>query len=184
MAKKSVDVLPMSVDATGIMETKLTRSEAIELMLEEAKEQISAKMAALEAERNKLRNLTKDEVIELATAGRVSFSWNRKGGDVNFTTPTKLPTWFVERQKRDEELGKEISLLTHTKYALDEKGKAKLIIMKQVLEGSEEGRKFLEDVSKMALGLTTRLIKAAEDPPKPQLETTTTVKVTTTVKES
>ncbi len=185
MAKKKV-TLPMTVDSNGIMETKLTRSEAIELMLEEAREQTGNRVKAIEKELHDLQHLSPDELDDLhavAKNAHMRIAWNGEEVNVSFDVKSSaFPKWIKERRARQKDLEEERNTLYTVQRSLEDKGKAKLAIMKQVLESNDEGRKFLAQVEQMSVALSAKLFEVAKQPPAPKMiEAKTTVTVKTTL---
>lgn len=186
--------LPLNVGTEEVMETKLTRSEAIELMLQEAVEQTQARIQQIENEIRDLEDLSIEELRELLGCGSIGggrihhVTWR---SEAHNTTSASVevsydgaPAWLLAKRDRKFALEKERSGLYDVQRALQDKGKAKLQIMKQVLEGSEPGRAFLKQIEQMSVALTSRLFTAAGAPKSlPEVSVTTTVSVKATVKE-
>ncbi len=156
VAKKSYFAAP------GIVETKLSRSEAVELMLEEATKQNHEAKEKLKIERSKLLFLSQEELVSLATHNtdlkpRISmYGYKRSQDDgqveFSFNFDTDIP-WFAERLQKLKTLDEQITAHDNVAYELRDKGKAKLAIMKQVLGQTPDGRRFLEQISSMSLTL-------------------------------
>jgi hypothetical protein len=189
MTKKK-ETLPLSVETDGLLETKLTRSEAIELMLEQAKELNDQRLKEIDEEHRELHKITHGELVMLTEAfskgGTIEFNGWGGGEGLSFggrLLLKEMPAWAKERQKRIQALADERSSLYNIQRALNDRGKAKLAIMKQVLESSAEGKAFLSQIEKMSISLNGRLLKAEKDPPTKMLVADTTVTVITKVKE-
>jgi hypothetical protein len=187
--------LPLNVGTEEVMETKLTRSEAIELMLQEAAEQVEARQKQIEKEMSDLEDLAPEELRELLDVGAITggrihhVHWRVESGHTQTSASievdyTKAPSSLLAKRDRKIELEQERGRLYDVARALQDKGKAKLQIMKQVLEGSEQGRAFLRQIEQMSLALNARLITNAAAPrPLPEVSVTTTVSVKASVKE-
>lgn len=186
--------LPLAVDTGEVMETKLTRSEAIELMLQEAVEQSQAWIQRIEKEIQGLEDLEYNEITELVMCGAISKGrihhtvWRSEAHNATSASIEvdygKAPAWLIAKRDRKFALEQERSRLWDVNRALQDKGKAKLQIMKQVLEGSEQGRAFLKQIEQMSVALNGRLFAAAGGPKAlPDVSVTTTVSMKATVKE-
>ena len=196
MAKsKKKDELPLTIDVSGIMETKITRSEAIEMMLQESLEKVQRQCKELHKEKSSLGSITVAQLIELLDSvddNSISVSFDHWYGNVNDTVNTavriprkncRTPQWFVERQERHKQIVLEERRLQEVEGALRDRGKAKLTIMKQVLEGNDEGRAFLKQVESMSVALNGRLLANAGVPKSPTTTTITRMSQIVTVEE-
>ena len=166
---ETVATLPLTVDTTGIMETKLTRSEAIELMLQDAIERVEAQLKENRQKQHDVQQLTHAEVQQLIPlqpkrsrfAPRFHIGDNMVSVDITYDA-SNIPQFIKDKENEYRILLGENNRLNDVLRVLQDRGKAKLTIMKQVLEGSEDGRDFLRKVESMSVSLTGRLIKASE----------------------
>ena len=175
--------LPLEVDTSGLLETKLTRSEAIELMLQQAMEQVETRTKENRARLLKLRDITFEQVQDLLgvvpDAAEVHYkNYDNKTVQITLTIPYDSSVtlqWLKDGQTEYKALNEENDKLYDVHRVLADRGKAKLAIMKQVLEGSSEGRVFLKQIETMSVALNGKLFANAGKPSEPQLTTTTTI---------
>lgn len=175
--------LPLEVDTSGLMETKLTRSEAIELMLQQAVEQVETRTKEIETRLRELCVITPEQVQDLLGAVHKEVlvhhrDYDNADAQVSIHVPydsCMTPQWLKDGLIEYKALNEEKRRLYDVHRVLIDRGKAKLAIMKQVLEGSSEGRAFLKQIETMSVALNGKLFANAGGPKLPQLTTTTTI---------
>jgi hypothetical protein len=153
-----------------LIETKLTKSEAIDLLVEEMRDEIEKERTAISGEDRTIRDSLKHEdfaaalrtakiTVELPSTYRESFEvsirFSGQLGKFPIDTQHKLSR-LQELHKRQEELGKRIHELSDTK------GRVRNTILKTMLEGTEQGKKFLELLSGLRLKVTPKLAARAQ----------------------
>lgn len=152
-----------------LVETKLTKTEAIDLVVEEMKDEVNKRRLEVDAEIKRLRkDITLQELAPLF--GGCTFnvevpSTYTEGYSVSFNTgrlgigrfPKELQTKLsriAALSKEQEELGKRINELNESK------GKIRNAILKTMLEGTDQGRQFLQLLGDLKLRVSPKLTEA------------------------
>lgn len=149
---------------TQLIETKLTKTEAIELLVSEMKNELESKRSKLGAERDALAGSFTIDDFPMFKYGKFSISkeyGNRNIFSVSFASKVNLsdlPAEVVRKVTRLRELEDEIERLGKQSYELDNGNKAKLTILKTMLEGSEEGKRFLQLLDGLKLKVSPKLL--------------------------
>jgi hypothetical protein len=153
-----------------LVETKLTKTEAIDLLVEEMKSELEAKRAEATARKKSLSNWDISELendlldrgtrevglgyYEEEMPGKVKVS-------INLEIPSsKLPPDLRAQINKYRAAAKEESALSHSIHELDgNKNKVRNAILRTMLENSEQGQKFLKLLNGLKLKASPKLLQ-------------------------
>lgn len=170
--KKEDPAAPQVINVEAIVESKLSKSEAIGLIIDAAQRRVNERIEEIGRKLNELANIGHEEGMKLAHGGkvRVDFrTWNASHGHsptvviaVNREyTMASMPTALLKRYSRYVELEAERGRLYSMQGALNERERAKNYVLRQTLEGTEEGRALLQALDAMSIRLGGQLELAA-----------------------
>ncbi len=150
-----------------LIETKLTKTEAIDLLVEEMRTELEAERADVDRQMKALSaSITLKDLSPGLTDIRVDINVPGKyrsdyhvgiAGDVKLSrfsahVQSKLSR-LKELTERQEELGKRHHELSESKARI------RTVILKSLLEGSEQGQKFLELLDSLRLKVSPKLLQ-------------------------
>jgi hypothetical protein len=150
-----------------LVETKLTKSELIDVLIEEMKVSNEKARQELQAEVDRLRaSFTSDDILGMLRGLPVRIEpsgggTNRKYFQVFFNASWEVSSFSPgvrERLERITELVAEQDRLSQQAYHLNEK-RARGTILKTMLEGSEQGREFLRLLDGLKVKVNTKLLR-------------------------
>jgi hypothetical protein len=149
-------------NALSLVETKLTKGEAIDLLVQEFKNDLEAKIKENERQIKELESsfTTADLVAGTVRFFTMSERYSHSKLMLSFriernqlSTSGKLKVDALER------LSEEREVMRKQEYAFESKGnKAKNMILKAMLEGSEEGKQFLALLDGLKLKVAPKLL--------------------------
>ena len=150
MAEKNTTV----VEAQSIIESKLTKTEAIEIMVDDILRELNRAAKNAEAEISKLKRVSVKDVAHLLKEAELSYShsrYERNGGFNISVTYTTVPTAtllkdpvLADRAQRLKDLQEEHTSIQDQIHKLtNDKASTKVALLKSILEGSPEGRDWL-----------------------------------------
>lgn len=150
------------------VETKLTRSEIIDLVIESVHEDLNKKKDELERALNSLRKVQLTPEIEKLVLSRtvVSIYVPYDGGQptlsatVNDNDHFPLPKELKNHGGQVIKLKKEINEVEQALRQLQNKSAAKNTILKRFLEGTAEGRELLRRIGEFKMQLKTKMLTA------------------------
>jgi hypothetical protein len=148
------------------VETKLTKSEVIELIIESMSSELKAQEHALEEELKTICNFPLSEVAALLTSATVNIreSWNDKSKiQLSLSAELKNVGALTARVGRMHAVQAELQRIRTVRNELEgNKQRAKNEILKRFLEQTDEGRTVLEQINSFKLKLQTKLLAAAK----------------------
>jgi hypothetical protein len=163
----------------SFIEMKLSKGEAIDLLIVELKDEIAKSVRDLEHQIKEIsKTFTFKDVAAVVSENfpvSLSFGYKDDGtvsiqlGDRDYGNglslkPSKLPADVQERLKQRGELTREKQRLEHMLHRLeDKKGDARSVIMRQMLESTTSGRRFLSLIQDLRLQVKPKLQLAAKN---------------------
>lgn len=153
-----------------LIETKLTKTEAIDLLVEEMKDEVTKERDAVKARTQAVRDSVRIEDLVSSMKGaqiqiEVPTSY-REDYRITFKVEGKLGKFPAAVQKQLHELNElnDKQELLGKKYAElnDSKGRVRNTILKTMLEGSDKGRQFLQLLGDLKLRVTPKLSARAQ----------------------
>ena len=163
----------------SFIEMKLTKGEAIDLLIVELKEELAKSVRDLEKQIKDINATFKfadvASVISENFAVSLNYGYRDDGtvqiqlGDREYGSglnvkPSKLPQDVQDRLKQRGELSREKQRLESMMHRLDDKkGDARSVIMRQMLESSSSGKRFLALIQDLRLQVKPRLQLAAKN---------------------
>lgn len=151
------------------IETKLTKSEVIDLIIDSMTTELKQKQHVLEQELQAVSNFSVEEITDLlVTQGAkasIRESWNNKTlVTVNVQALEVKPTGALkDRLTKIHAINAELTRLRQVQNELEgNKARAKNEILKRFLEQTEEGRTVLEQINGFKLKLQTKMLAAAK----------------------
>ena len=152
----------------ALVETKLTKSELIDVLISEMKASLDAKAKALEDQVKRINQAyVVDDVIDLVGNKEISISYVENSYEkpyykIEFSVrvaPKDMPGDLKEQTQEVVRLNREASALKQQSYRLNERA-ARTTILKTLLEGSPQGREFLRLLEGLKLKVSTKLLAA------------------------
>jgi hypothetical protein len=151
-----------------LVETKLTKTELIEVLISEMKASLDDKAAALKEEVKRIdQRYTVDDILELIGSKEVSIQYFENTYERPYykielsvrVAPKDMPGDIKEQCQEVTRLNKEVADLNQKSYKLNARG-ARTTILKTLLEGSTQGREFLRLLEGLKLKVSTKLLSA------------------------
>lgn len=153
----------------GIVETKLSKSEVINLIIDDIEAKCRVRISEIDVEQQNLAaNLPKDKVRKLVFeyltfSVHLGHSYDQT---VSIRTgvgrlPDDLPTWLLEARDRHRALDLERTQLNKVRQAMQEKDKARNYILRHSLSSSDEGRDLMKVIENFSIGLHSQLLLVA-----------------------
>lgn len=152
-----------------LVETKLTKTEAIDLLVEEMKSELEAQRAAATKRKESMKNwdLTEleNDLLDRGTRG-VDYGYyqdemsNKVKVSITLEIPAaKLPPELRAQINRFRAVAKEEQDLSSKIHELDgNKNKVRNAILRTMLENSEQGQKFLKLLNGLKLKASPKLL--------------------------
>jgi hypothetical protein len=145
---------PQIVQAQSIIESKLTKTEAIEIMVDDILRELRRAQKNAETEINKLKQVSVKEVAQYLKDADINYSSTRFDKDGGFNIHVTYATVkesvlfkdpvIGERMRRLKEISVEHSNIQDQIHKLtQDKTSTKVALLKSILEGSPEGRDWL-----------------------------------------
>jgi len=156
------------------LETKLTRSELMDVILDEMESDLNSARERLVTEEESLKRLTDIEASDLIRVNGVKFkvelTWD---GKVRLEFCTGSGSVQVKPTPVVKDKVKRLSQISEEKQAFqslreqvtNNRSKAKTALLKKFLEGSAEGRNILDLISEFRISLQKKLLPAARKLP-------------------
>lgn len=152
-----------NVLATLPIETKLTRGEVVEMLIEQLVGDLTMRRERLDAEYKELSKLSPSELKKLDLVGSLGIRYDGKlcihSSELALET---VPAWLAARVERLRTVGAERRKIDDMRGKLYDKGAAKNAILRKLLESSENGRTILEQIGKFRIGMQKQLEAAVE----------------------
>jgi hypothetical protein len=149
---------PQVVQAQSIIEAKLTKSEAIDIMVDDLVKELNRALKNAEIEKGKLERVAAKD-LESYLKNELRLSYNEPNSYSSEKVGKFTVNWeFVqvpettmlrdskvgEQARKLKEITKEISTLRHQLHQLtSDKSSTKVTLLKTILNGSPEGREWL-----------------------------------------
>lgn len=159
----------------GLVETKLTKGEMIDLILEDVTRNANAEVTAFQQERRdviaSVPRKVLDRAIKDAELGLEIYSGNEYGTGCSKTTvtirvkevdPTNAPI-LLDALEQCKRIDKELRRLNDVRSSLNDRTAAKNYILRTALEKSDDGRALLEQIKGFAVGLETKMLAAGDE---------------------
>lgn len=155
----------MRLDLTGLAAEKITRSEAINLMLHEAKQASAERSRALESERVLLSNLSPEDARRMVSLACVTIEGGyhhaevRKkpsgtfGAAVNISLPrdlSDLPPDLCARFNRLERVEADLNAERLVSRSLEDRSHVQTVLLRGMLGETEEGKALLKQLGEAA----------------------------------
>lgn len=157
--------------ATAV-ESKLTRTELLDLVVDRVKQELTAEIDKLETQRKALKTeLPPSAALKMLSKYRdnfvsveISSGWGRDEGHralkmkVSLPLDAEFPKSYVEANKKNEELTARIrDLERERRRLLDGKTRARVEMLKQALESTPEGARIYQAISELGVTLRAKL---------------------------
>ena len=144
----------MSTKSSSFMDTKLSRSEVIELAIEQCLTNLETQIDSLNEQKVAEKRLTPAEVMSIANLIDVEITNSYDDTPTFFSRmdafgrcSKPMPALVWERYKRVEAINAKLKPLQDLRNKLrNNKSTAKNIILKEILESSEDGRDLLSKI--------------------------------------
>ena len=160
-----------TTDSFGIVETKLTRTEVIDLVIQESIDRLNKRNDQIAEEMKELLQID-IPLRSLVPAKSVVFSprqgYTRVGEveenrfevsfSVEVSTDRRLQDTYDAWKVLKDEQNKNYQALN----ALNDRARARMAILKQALENTDDGRQLLEAVKAVSMSVGRRLLLAAD----------------------
>lgn len=154
-------------DLKNMFETKLTRAEVLDLILEDMATELQSQIDKKQKEIDAVLPSDDDEFLSLLPKKpkvKVERDWDNKNNlyvTFGFTLPkSRLPPDYVRRSSSLEKLRGELNDLTERrKELLNNKVKFKNELIRSQLDASAEGREILELLGKFKLSIQKKMLK-------------------------
>ena len=163
----------------ALVEPRLTRTELVDLIIDESIADLDARLDELRKAEAKLeekkRKLVLADVLPFVTAKSAELSFSRRWhrdredkDDLDFTISgripaAKLPDWYVAQKKAEEDLQEKKSAVCEMRAKLkDGRARARSLVSRRILEGTAEGRALLEHVAELKKTIRAQLQEKTE----------------------
>jgi len=143
-----------------IINTKLTRTEIIDLVIQETLDKVTERLDEIGKQTKSLKRLGGVDLVQLAQAGRNGWadpSWDNSKVTITFdVSPSQWPVCKELNELKDEQ-----NELHQVQSALHDRRTARLKILKESLEKTEDGQELLGQLKTFSLTVGAKLMLAA-----------------------
>lgn len=150
-----------------LLETKVTRTEFLDLILDDMSTELSAQIDVLAKKKAAIPEFDDKAFLKFIPAEpeiNVHEYDNRVRVRIEFTLKrADLPAGFSDREKKVAALDKELEPLERRlRQIRDGKAKARIELIRKSLESSAEGRDLLEQAATLKVTLSRKMLKAGD----------------------